>query len=128
MNDATLVKNFHLWGKENGIATSSVHDAFVTNVADLLKARKALRLIYAKALDKNVILMVLDEMRARGLPKELYDKYLNEAINIGLIPKAGRSIIDGKVLREEDILTVEDILREIPDDEFNDDLYFYGVG
>lgn len=94
----------------------------------MLKARKALRQIYAKALDKNVILMVLDEMRARGLPKELYDKYLNEAINIGLIPKAGRSIIDGKVLREEDILTVEDILREIPDDEFNDDLYFYGVG
>jgi hypothetical protein len=94
----------------------------------MLKARKALRQIYARALEKNVILMVLDEMRARGFPKELYDKYLNEAIKIGLIPRAGISEIDGKIMQESDILKIQDILREIPDDEFLDDLYFYGVG
>ena len=25
-NDATLVKNFHLWGKKNAIGTGTIHD------------------------------------------------------------------------------------------------------
>jgi hypothetical protein len=66
-------------------------------------------------------------MKARGFPKELYDKYLDEAIDTGLIPVPGRSVIDGKVLKETDILMREDILREIPEDFFQD-FSFYGIG
>jgi hypothetical protein len=126
-NDAVIVKRFHMWGKENKIPTSTVHDAFVTNAADMLKARQALREIYAEMLKKNVIKMTLDEMKARGLPDELYDQYLNEAIETGLIPVPGVSKINGKVLKLEDILTEEDILKEIPQDFF-DDRGWYGVG
>ncbi len=126
-NDATLVKKFHLWGKDNNIQTSTIHDAFVANAADMIKGRKALRKIYAESLKNNSIKLTLDEMLARGLPKELYDKYLNEAIDTGLIPVAGRSIVDGKVLKESDILKEEDILKSIPEG-FNNDLGFYGVG
>ncbi len=93
----------------------------------MLKARRALREIYANALKRNVIKATLDEMKARGLPEELYNKYLNEAIDTGLIPVPGRSVIDGKVLTDRDILMREDILQEIPEDFFQD-IGFYGVG
>jgi hypothetical protein len=86
-----------------------------------------LRKIYAKTLDRNVIVSTLDEMRARGLPQELYDQYLNEAIDIGLIPIAGRSVVGGKVLKESDILLKEDIVKEVPSD-FKNDYGWYGVG
>lgn len=93
----------------------------------MLNARNALRKIYAKTLDRNVIVSTLDEMKARGLPQELYDKYLNEAIDIGLIPIAGRSVVGGKVLKESDILLKSDILKEVPSD-FENDYGWYGVG
>lgn len=93
----------------------------------MLKARNALRGLYAKTLDRNVIVSTLDEMKARGLPQELYDKYLNEAIDIGLIPIAGRSVVGGKVLKESDILLKEDILKDVPSG-FNTDYGWYGVG
>ncbi len=126
-NDAVIVKQFHLWGKENNIPTSTIHDAFFANAADMLKAREALRVIYTKMLDKSVIKMTLDEMKSRGLPKELYDKYLDEAIEIGLIPVPGKSRIGGKLIKESDILKKEDILKEIPKG-FSKDLGWYGVG
>ena len=126
MNDATLVKQFHLWGVKNGVPTSTIHDAFFTNAADMLKARRALRQIYANALQRNSIKLTLDEMRKRGLPKHLYDQYLNEAIETGLIPIVGRSRINGRLLEDTDILTREDILREIPE-SFFDDFGWYGV-
>ena len=126
-NDATLVKNFHLWGSKNNIATATIHDAFFTNAGDLLKAKSALRKLYADAVEKNTIKATLDEMLARGLPKELYDKYLNEAIDIGLIPVVGRSRINGKLLTEEDILKASDILEELPPD-FTSNRSWYGIG
>lgn len=126
-NDAVIVKKFHLWGRANGVPTSTIHDAFFANAADMLKARNALRKIYAEALDKNVIKMTLDEMKSRGLPQHLYDKYLEEAIEIGLIPVVGKSRINGKLMRIEDILKKEDILREVPQD-FSTDYGWYGVG
>ncbi len=125
-NDAVLVKRFHLWGQENKIPTSTIHDAFFTNAADMLKARSALRKIYAKALERNVIKETLDEMLKRGLPKPLYDQYLNEAIEIGLIPIPGKSRINGRLLKDSDILMREDILREVPNDFFKD-FGWYGV-
>lgn len=126
-NDAVIVKKFHLWGKSAKIPTSTIHDAFFTNAADMLKARQALREIYAETLDKNVIKMTLDEMRARGLPKDLYNKYLEEAIELGLIPIPGKSKVGGRTLKDSDILKREDILREVPKG-FSDDYGWYGVG
>ena len=126
-NDATIVKNFHIWGSENKIPTSTVHDAFVTNAAKMLDARKALRDIYAKASDNTSIKDTLDEMYRRGLPKELYKKYLDEAIDIGLIPVVGRSKVGGKIITDEDVLKREDILREI-DEDFRSNRYWYGIG
>jgi SPP1 gp7 family putative phage head morphogenesis protein len=128
-NDATLVKNFHLWGKQNGIATSTIHDAFFANAADMLNARDGIRKLYAKTLDANPVLATLNEMKARGLPKELYDQYLQEAIDKGLIPVEGVSIVGGKRLKKSDILTKEDILSTIPDPtKFENDWGFYGIG
>lgn len=96
-------------------------------MADMLKARQALREIYAESLDSNVIVKTLDEMHSRGLPDILYEKYMNEAIDTGLIPVPGRSVINGKVLKESDILKKSDILRELPKD-FTEDYGWYGVG
>jgi len=126
-NDATLVKNFHLWGSRSGTPTATIHDAFFTNAADMLKAKTALRESYAEALNANSIKKTLDEMLARGLPRELYDQYLNEAIDIGLIPVAGRSVVGGRVLTEADILTKSDILAPIPPG-FTSNRSWYGIG
>ena len=93
----------------------------------MLKARQALRTIYAQALEKNVVKMTLDEMRARGLPKEVYDQFLQEAIETGLIPVIGRSRVGGRLMKDTDILLREDILQEVPSD-FKDDYGWYGVG
>lgn len=126
-SDATLIHRFHLWGRDNNVPTSGVHDAFVANAARMLQARKALRELYADSLKANVFRDTLDEMRRRGLPDDLYHKYMEEAIDTGLIPVAGRSVVNGKVMTEADILKREDILKEIKDD-FTTDRYFYGVG
>ncbi len=126
-NDSVMVRRFHLWGSKNKIPTSTVHDAFMTNIGDLPFATEALRKIYADFLDNNAILMTLNEMKARGLPAHIYKRYLDEAIDIGLIPVPGRSVIDGKVLTVDDILTKEDILENIRTD-FSEDYGWYGIG
>jgi hypothetical protein len=126
-NDAVLVKRFHLWGRKNGVQTSTIHDAFFANAADMLKAREGLRKLYADMLDRNVIRLTLEEMRARGLPDDLYQKYMNEAIESGLIPVIGRSRINGRLMTDADILLPEDILRKI-DNDFKSDFGWYGVG
>lgn len=126
-NDATLVKQFHIWGANNGVPTSTIHDAFFTNAGEMLKARTALRQIYANAADKNVIKATLDEMRARGLPQDVYQKYLDEAIDIGLIPVVGRSRIGGKLLTDQDILLRKDVLEAIPGG-FESNFGWYGIG
>ena len=126
-NDATLVKNFHLWGKKANVETSTIHDAFFTNAAKMLEARQALRELYAVTLEKSSIELTLKEMLKRGLPKELYEKYLQEAIDSGLTPVPGRSKVGGHVMSEEDILKAEDILESVSED-FASDRAWYGVG
>ena len=116
-----------MWGRQNGVGTSTVHDAFFTNVADMLQAKAALKKIYARTLDANSVKATLDEMLARGLPREIYNKYMDEAIEIGLIPVAGRSRVGGRLLTESDILTKEDILRDIQEN-FEKNLSWYGIG
>jgi hypothetical protein len=93
----------------------------------MISGRKALRGIYARTLKRNVIRETLLEMRERGLPQELYEQYLAEAIEKGLIPIPNVSHIAGKMMKEKDILSEEDILREISED-FSEDFGWYGVG
>ena len=126
-NDATLVKQWHLWGKKNKVPTSTVHDAFFTNAGDMLDGRDALRQIMARAVDSQSIESTLKEMRKRGLPKEIYDRYLEQAKDEGLIPVPGRSVVGGKILKEEDILTKPMVLEPVKHD-FKSNRYFYGVG
>lgn len=126
-NDAVIVKRFHLWGADNNIATSTIHDAFFTNAADLLEARKALRNIYGDIVDTNPIEATLEEMYKRGMPRALYYKYLNEAKDIGLIPVIGRSRVGGKILTKDDILTKDQILEPIPEG-FKSNRSWYGIG
>ncbi len=104
-----------------------MHDAFFANSQDMIEARAALKNIYADMLDANVIKNTLDEMYKRGLPRSLYIKYLKEAIDIGLIPIAGKSKVGGKLLTKQDILTKADILQEVPKG-FKKDLGWYGIG
>jgi hypothetical protein len=127
-NDATLVKNFHLWGKATGIDTGTIHDAFFTNAADMTIAKQHLRNLYAEAVDRNSVKQTLDLLHERGLPTELYNQYLNEAIDKGIIPIPGRSRVGGKILTEEDILTRADVLEELPREFWKYDKSFYGIG
>jgi len=126
-NDAVIVKKFHQWGLANNIPTSTIHDAFFTNAADMLTARTALRGIYGDLVETSPIESTLTEMLNRGLPKEIYNKYLNEAKDIGLIPVVGRSRVGGKLLTKDDILTKEQILAPIPTG-FKENRYWYGIG
>ena len=125
-NDAVLVKRFHLWGERENVPTSTIHDAFFTNAADMMRARGALRSTYADVLEAGSIKATLDEMLKRGLSREKYDAYIAEAIELGLIPVAGRSKVGGKLLTEKDILKKEDILRNIKED-FSENYGWYGV-
>ncbi|RLA35640.1 MAG: hypothetical protein DRQ64_10625 [Gammaproteobacteria bacterium] len=127
-NDSVAIRAFHRWGRKNKVPTSSIHDAVMMNVADLNISMKALNNIYADMLKKNVIIETLDEMKSRGLPKEIYDQYMNEAIDIGLIPIPGRSKIDGRVLTIDDILTPAMIRGGIKDFDAGNDEGMYGWG
>jgi SPP1 gp7 family putative phage head morphogenesis protein len=126
-NDAVIVKRFHLWGKKNNVMTSTVHDAFFTHISDMFDARAVLRKIYADTLRSSPIKATLDEMRKRGLPRDVYEQLLNEAIELGLIPVIGRSRIGGRLMTDTDILLREDVLREIPR-SFDTKFGWYGVG
>lgn len=126
-NDGVIVKRFHLWGRANGVPTSTIHDAFFASATEMLRGRQALRGIYADTLDRNVIQMTLDEMKARGLPKHVYDKYLKEAIDVGLIPVVGKSRIGGELVTQDHILTRDQILAPVQPG-FKTDKGWYGVG
>ena len=47
----------------------------------MIKAKAELRRLYAKAVTTDTIKQTLDLLHKRGLPDELYDQYLNEAID-----------------------------------------------
>jgi hypothetical protein len=90
MNDATIVRWFHLWGKKNRIQTSTIHDGFYTNLADSIKAKFELREIYALAVEGETLLNTLKAMRKRGLSEESYQNLLRKARAEGLLnPKNG---------------------------------------
>jgi len=93
----------------------------------MIPARQGIKEIYAKAVDSQSLLWTLKEMRARGMPKEMYNAYLDEAERIGLIPVVGKSVVGGKTLTKDDILKREDVLVPLKND-FKTNRYFYGIG
>lgn len=93
----------------------------------MLPARQGIKEIYADAVDSQSLLWTLNEMRARGMPKEVYEAYLDEAERLGLIPVVGKSVVGGKTLTEKDILKRSDVLIPLKND-FKTNKYFYGIG
>jgi len=85
MNDATLVRQFHLWGRKQNIETATIHDAFFTNIGHSDLAKDALRNIYADALDGETIRKTLKSMRDNGMTYKTYQRLLREAKFLGLI-------------------------------------------
>lgn len=63
--------------------TATVHDAIVQNINELPKGIQAMFETYAEARDFNNILATLNKLRAEGLPSDLYNKYLDEAKELG---------------------------------------------
>jgi SPP1 gp7 family putative phage head morphogenesis protein len=110
MNDATIVRQFHLWGRKNRILTSTIHDGFYTNIADSIKAKFKLREIYGDAIESDSLLNTLKEMRKRGLTDESYKRLVQKAIDDGLLNPANG-------------VTRKDILAEIPEG-----WDWYGIG
>ena len=110
-NDAVLVRKFHLWGRKNKVDTGTIHDAFFTNLGDAVKAKGALRQIYADALKEGTIDKTLKAMRESGMSRETYRKYLERARQDGLL-KSG-----------PDALTYDEILEPI-----KDGFDWYGIG
>jgi len=90
MNDATIVRQFHLWGKKNNVQTASIHDAFFTNIGQARTAKNALRRIYANALDGDTIKKTLRQMRKEGLSRKNYNSLLKQAKELGLIDAPDR--------------------------------------
>jgi hypothetical protein len=110
MNDATLVRRFHLWGRKNKIPTASIHDAFFTNIGDAGLAKNALREIYADAVDGDTLLNTLKAMRKDGMKRSTYNNLVKEAKQLGLLnPEGG--------------ITRKDILAPIPEGKS-----WYGIG
>lgn len=85
MNDASIVRRFHLWGADNGVDTATIHDAFFTNIADTDAAKVALRNIYADAVESETIRNTLRAMRKRGMSEATYRKLLADAKELGLV-------------------------------------------
>jgi len=110
MNDASIVRQYHLWGQRNNVPTATIHDAFFTNIGDAVKSKDALRLIYADALDGDTIRQTLNELRRQGMSRKTYDALILRAKQEGLLDPANG-------------LTREDILAPI-----RPGYDFYGVG
>jgi len=110
-NDAAIVRQFHLWGRDKGVPTATIHDAFFVNMGDAARAKTALRNIYADAAESDTLIATLKEMRKEGMSEKTYQKLLKKAREDGLIPPVGEE------------LTREEILSPIPEGSA-----WYGIG
>jgi SPP1 gp7 family putative phage head morphogenesis protein len=107
-NDASIVRQFHLWGRRNGIETTTIHDAFFTNINDLDRSIQAILEIYADAANSNQIENTLKAMLANGLSRKSYNEFLEQARRQSMIGNP---------------LTKEEILRPLKPGEDR-----YGIG
>lgn len=110
MNDASIVRQFHLWGYNNKVETATIHDAFFTNIGFAAKSKVALREIYADALEGDTIEETLKALRKEGLSEETYRRLREKAIQDGLIDPPNK-------------ITRKDVLAPIPKG-----MDWYGIG
>lgn len=110
MNDASIVRRFHLWGRKNGVETATIHDAFFTNIGQAAKSKVALREIYAEALEGDTIEKTLLALKDEGLSTQTYNYLRQKAIEDGL-------------LNPQNKITRKDILAPIPKG-----MDWYGIG
>jgi adenosine/AMP kinase len=110
MNDASIVRLYHLWGRANNVETATIHDAFMTNIVNAQKSKQALREIYATATEADVIRKTLKVMRDQGLSRESYLNFIKLAQEKGLLDSPNQ-------------LTKEDILQAL-----RPGYDFYGIG
>jgi DNA-directed RNA polymerase len=85
MNDASIVRMYHLWGKRSNIETASIHDSFFSNIVNAQLSKQALREIYATATEADVILKTLKVMRDQGMSRQSYLYFVSKAREMGLI-------------------------------------------
>lgn len=109
-NDASIVRQFHLWARKNGVESATIHDAFFTNIGEAKRAKNALRTIYADALEGDTIRKTLRQMRKEGLSRKSYNELLAKAKKDGLIDPPNK-------------ITRKDILAPIKEGED-----WYGIG
>lgn len=110
MNDASIVRQFHLWGKKNNVGTATIHDAFFTNIGDATRSKWALREIYADALEGDTINNTLKRMRDEGMSEKTYRELVAKARADGLIDPPNK-------------ITRADVLAKIPKG-----MDWYGIG
>jgi SPP1 gp7 family putative phage head morphogenesis protein len=81
--DASLLRMYHLEGRRRGIFTASIHDAIFHNINELDEGTLMFFRAYQRARDFNNIKATLDAIYEAGLPKALYQRYLQEAKDLG---------------------------------------------
>lgn len=96
-NDASIVRQFHLWGRRNSIPTTTIHDAFFTSITHLDTVSETILAIYADAAGSRQIERTLEAMRSAGLPREVYERFLEEARELGMV---GNPLTKEEILRD----------------------------
>jgi SPP1 gp7 family putative phage head morphogenesis protein len=82
-DDASVVRQLHLWGRRVGVPTSTIHDAAALNINEIDPLLAEVRDIYKRFAQYPKVKKTLDALREEGLPDELYFKYLKEAEDLG---------------------------------------------
>lgn len=81
--DASLLRMYHLEGRQKGLNTASIHDAIFHNINELDDGTEMFFHAYQRARDADNIRWTLEAIRKAGLPEELYRQYLAEAERLG---------------------------------------------
>jgi hypothetical protein len=82
-DDASVVRQLHLWGRRTGTPTSTIHDAAALNINEIDPLLKEVRDIYKRFAQYPKVKKTLDALREEGFTDELYFKYLKEAEDLG---------------------------------------------
>ena len=94
-NDASVVRRFHLWGRNSNTDTATIHDAVFIHANDVNPSIDQLNRIYAEFTDSNHFLANLNNLRSAGLSRESYNEFLEDARRLGFLNNefSGRDIL-----------------------------------
>ena len=84
-NDAAVVRRFHLWGRQTGTDTATIHDAVFIHANDVNPSIDQLNRIYAQFTDQGHFLANLNNLRKAGLSEESYNQFLEDARRLGFL-------------------------------------------